>query len=379
MASRRGALKATAALAAVRLCGGTLLPGTAAFAQSGPGERPQRVAAIQFAPKIGDVEANLARADVLVREALGKGAQWIVLPEFFPTGTAMHPTLLDSYQPLDGRPVQMLKQLATTGKAYVCGSFMARSGADAYNTMVIACPDGELFTHDKDYPTMVFESAFYAAGEDATYVEQLTKAGASTSGDRIPARAGNTPDGLFTHGNRSIGAAVCWELVRTRTAKRLVGKVDIVVASSGWWTADPGRSWPGLSQDQARASWNEHQVLIDTAPQRIARMVGAPVIHANFTGPNPGFTSVAFDREANGRYLGSSQIVDGQGKTVGRMGTEEGILLAELALGRAPPTERITDEFWMQQVSDSMRRRWATTGAAGRDHYIKATRTRLAR
>lgn len=379
MASRREALKVIAAMSTVRLAGGTLIPVTAAFAQTGAEQKTQRVAAVQFEPKLGDVNVNLARAEVLVREALGKGAHWIVLPEFFPTGTAMHPVLFDSYQPLDGRPMQMLKQLATTGKAYVCGSFMARSGADAYNTMVVACPDGELLTHDKDYPTMIFESAFYAAGEDATYVEQLSKAGASTSSDRIPARAANTPDGLFSHGNRSIGAAVCWEIVRMRTAKRLVGKVDVVVASSGWWTADPGRTWPGLSKDQAQAGWNEHQSLIDTAPQRFARMIGAPVIHANFTGPNPGFVSISFDREANGRYLGSSQIVDGQGKTIARMGTEEGVLLAELTLARTPPTEEITDDFWMQEVSDSMRRRWATTGAVGRDHYIKSTRTRLAR
>ena len=60
----------------------------------------------------------------------------------------------------------MLKQLATTGKAYVCGSFMAVSGGDAYNTMVVACPDGQVSTHDKDFGTQIFESAFYAAGED---------------------------------------------------------------------------------------------------------------------------------------------------------------------------------------------------------------------
>ena len=36
-----------------------------------------RVAAIQMTPKLGDVDANLAQAEQLVREATRKGAQWI--------------------------------------------------------------------------------------------------------------------------------------------------------------------------------------------------------------------------------------------------------------------------------------------------------------
>ena len=109
-------------------------------------------------------------------------------------------------------------------------------------------------------------------------------------------------------------------------------------------------------------------------------MLGVPVVHANFTGRNVGYANLAFDREANGRYLGSSQIVDAEGKTVARLSTtEQGVLVADVAIGRKPATEKISEEFWLSEVSDSMRRRWATTGAAGRDFYLKETRTRLAR
>ena len=58
---------------------------------------------------------------------------------------------------------------------------------------------------------------------------------------------------------------------------------------------------------------------------------------------------------------------------------DEGVRVAQVALRRMPPTEEITDEFWMPEVSDAMRRRWAATGAAGRDHYIQSTQPRLAR
>ncbi len=339
----------------------------------------QRVAAIQFEPKLGDVAANLARVDALTREAMSKGARWVVLPEFFPTGTALHPSLFNSYQPLDGRATQLLKELARTGKAYVCGSLMARSGADAFNSQVLACPDGALLTHDKDFPTMMFESAFYAGGEDAAYAERLAKDGARTDAARVPTRGESSADGAFSHEGVGIGTALCWEIVRTRTAKRLAGKIDILLTSSGWWTADPGGSWPGLAPAQAQATWNEHQALIDAAPQRMARVLGVPVVHANLAGPNPGYASLAFDREASGRYLGSSQVVDAQGKTVARLGREPGVLIAEVAFGRQAPSEAAPDDFWFPEVSDAMRRRWATSGALGRDHYLKETRPLLAR
>ena len=376
--SRRHMLKFAGATALARSALALSLP-TTVMAQGNMERSAQRVAVIQFEPKLGDINANLSRADALVRDALNKGARWVVLPEFFPSGTAMHPSLFGSYQPVDGRPTEMLRDLAKLGRAYVCGSFLTKSGSDAFNTLVLACPDGSTFTHDKDFPTMVFESAFYAGGEDDAYAQRLSEDGARTASQRVPARVGSSSDGAFTHSGTSIGTALCWEIVRSRTAKRLVGKVDILLASSGWWTADPERDWPGLRPEQARTGWNEHQALITAAPQRMARMLGVPVVHANFTGPNPGYATLAFDRVANGRYLGSSQIVDAEGKTVARLGAEQGVLIAEVAIGRQPVTEKISDDFWLPEVAEGMRRRWTTTGATGRDYYLKETRAKLVR
>ena len=44
------------------------------------------VAAIQMYSVPGKVEANLARAEALVRQAAAAGAELVVLPEFFNTG-----------------------------------------------------------------------------------------------------------------------------------------------------------------------------------------------------------------------------------------------------------------------------------------------------
>jgi hypothetical protein len=108
----------------------------------------------------------------------------------------------------------------------------------------------------------------------------------------------------------------------------------------------------------------------------MARLLGVPVIHANFTGPTTGYSSLTFDQEANGRYLGSSQIVDATGKTLARLGTEEGVLLADVVVGRQQSSEEIPDGFWIAEVSESMRGRWPTSGAAGRDYYLRETRVK---
>jgi predicted amidohydrolase len=106
-------------------------------------------------------------------------------------------------------------------------------------------------------------------------------------------------------------------------------------------------------------------------------MVGAPVVHANFVGNNPGYASLSMDKEAQGRYLGNSQIIDAQGNVLASLGAEQGTLHATLKLGRIKPTEPVTDDFWHSDVSATMRRRWANSGAQGRDYYIKETRKRL--
>ena len=75
--------------------------------------------------KLGDVAANLAQAEGLVRDALRDGAQWIILPEMFTTAAAFHPNLLRAIEPIDGAPMQLLKRLAREGNAVVGGSFLA--------------------------------------------------------------------------------------------------------------------------------------------------------------------------------------------------------------------------------------------------------------
>ena len=127
---------------------------------------------------LGEVAANLENAEHWVRLALREGAQSIVLPEFFTTAIALHPTrLVNAYRTLEGLPMQLLKSLAKEGNAHVGGSFLARSGADVFNTFVLASPGGQVYTHDKDFPTTNIETSVYAGGEDDEFVKELARRG----------------------------------------------------------------------------------------------------------------------------------------------------------------------------------------------------------
>ena len=44
-----------------------------------------KVAAIQMNCKLGDVDANLEKAEGLLKEAVEKGAEWAIFPELFNT------------------------------------------------------------------------------------------------------------------------------------------------------------------------------------------------------------------------------------------------------------------------------------------------------
>jgi predicted amidohydrolase len=165
------------------LLAGVAATGAAAIARAA--QKPVRVAAIQIHPKLADVSANLERAEQLILEAVRQRAEWIVLPEFFTSGLAYDPVNLpNAPRPLDGEPLQMLKRLARKGQASIGGAFLARSGRDVFNTFVLSLPTGEVFSHDKYFPTTSMESSLYAGGEDDEFVRRSRRRAPRCAGSR---------------------------------------------------------------------------------------------------------------------------------------------------------------------------------------------------
>lgn len=103
------------------------------------------VAAVQLT-STADIASNLARARRLVREAAGRGAQVVALPEHFAYlgPEDKHPPVA---QPLSGTLVQEFSQLAQELKIFLLlGTFpeVTASGGRPYNTSVLLGPDGQL-------------------------------------------------------------------------------------------------------------------------------------------------------------------------------------------------------------------------------------------
>lgn len=294
-----------------------------------------RVAAVQIEADVGNVDHNLEACERQVNRAAVEGAAWIVLPEFFSTGVAFCPGLSRDAAPSDGAPTRLLRDLARRHGAHVGGSTLVRDqDGHVRNAFLLAGPNGRLLgRHDKDLPTM-WENALYVGGDDSGRIET---------------------------GSATVGVALCWELLRTQTVKRLAGQVDLVLGGSGWWSVP---KWPSLAGAEIRNARRATQ-----APQVFARHVGAPVVHAAHAGPLscrfPG-TPLTY----RGHFEGGAQVCDASGKVLAFRGRERGnsVAVADVETGRAAPAPT-PGRFWLQRRGAVAAFAWAHQNRHGRRVY----------
>jgi predicted amidohydrolase len=306
-----------------------------------------KAAAVQLEVAIGDVERNLVECERLSRAAARAGAQLIALPEFFTTGVAFEPALADAALAPDGAAAQTLASVGRDEHVYVGGSFLSRDDdGEVRNAYLLAGPDGTLLgRHDKDMPTM-WENAFYVGGTD---------------------------DGVIDAGDFTAGAAVCWEFMRSATARRLRGRVDVVVGGSNWWSIP---AWPPrvlTSRMEAR-----NTALARRAPLVFGRYVGAPVVHGAMCGALqcrfPDLPAVRY----HGRLEGHALVADRDGNVLAERGPTDGsgFVIADIELGRSTPAEPVPDRFWLHRRGWLSAYVWNSQRVHGRRWYRRHVRGR---
>ena len=305
-----------------------------------------RVAAVQLEPRIADVPANLEACERLADQAAAAGAEWIMLPEFFTTGMGFVAELADCALRPDGEATALLLELAARHGATVGGSFLCRDpDGEVRNAYLLATPDGIAGRHDKDLPTM-WENAFYIGGHD---------------------------DGIIRTGELTVGAAVCWELMRTQTAHRLRGRVDMVVGGSFWWSIPGG--WRPRAVMRRREAANERRAT-SVAPA-MAAYVGAPVVHASHCGPltcpMPGLPL-----DYSGHIEGGASIADAAGRVLAFRDRREGagLAVADVEPGRVAPRRAIPDRYWLHRRDPISAATWVAQRAHGRYWYPRHARGR---
>lgn len=275
-------------------------------------------AAVQLEASLADVAANLAACERLGDEAGRAGARIIALPEFFSTGIGFTPALADAALPPDGPAAQLLTKLARRHAALVGGSFLCRD-ADGHvrNAYLLAGPTGIVGRHDKDYPTM-WENAFYVGGDD---------------------------DGIIDVDGYQVGAAVCWELMRTGTVRRLQGRVDLLMTGSGWWSIPRWR--PRTVFDRLEHS---NRLTARAAAASFSRYVGAPCVHAAHAG-NLECSMPWLPATYRGHFEGSTLITAASGEIIAERRAEEGegVVLGEITVGRHDPSLTAPDGFWLHK------------------------------
>ena len=301
---------------------------------------------MQLEVALADVPANLVASESIAREAARDGAEAIALPEFFTTGAVFLPELAGAALAPDGAATEMLLRVAREEGVLIGGSFLCRDpDGEVRNAYLLAGPDGVLGRHDKDLPTM-WENALYVGGDD---------------------------DGVIEAGELTVGAAVCSEFMRSATARRLRGRVDLVLGGSNWWTVP---RWP--SAGYTRRAEQANAALAARAPRLFGRYVGAPVVHAAIAGsfecPMPELPAITY----RGAFQGGAQIADADGRVLARREGNEGTgyVIAEVEARRTQPLDPVPEDFWLYRRGALSTVAWNTQRVFGRRWYARHVRGR---
>lgn len=308
-----------------------------------------RAAAIQVEARVADIPWNIEHASRLVDEAVKRGAELVALPEFFTTCIIYDERVFGCSLPQENPALDMLKEKARRHGIHVGGSYLEMRDGDVYNTYVFVEPDGTVHRHDKDLPTMI-ENAFYVGGRDT---------------------------GLMQTSLGPVGAAVCWETVRTQTVKRLRGKVGLLMTGSHWWS-EPGWKWLG----QRAVDMHEGNArMMERTPGTFAALIGAPLLHAAHASVIEGgllvLPGTRLTAPMRTRLMGETQIVGGDGTLLQRRRYQEGagVLVDDIVLGCTTPRAEIPPRFWIPKFSPMLYFQWYHQNAAGKSAYRWAKRT----
>jgi predicted amidohydrolase len=212
-------------------------------------------------------EENRALSVATAREAFGRGAQLVLLPELIVPGyVAGRERLPDVAEPLDGPTVEAWTDVAADAGGYVAGGFCERDGDRLYNTAVIVGPDGPLL-HYRKLHLFRQEKLAFEPGDLGLPVAEL-------------------PFG-------TVGLCVCYDLRFVETVRLLALEgAELICVPTAWVT--------GFDRER----WDAHGL----APQALGAVVQANLSQV--------FIACASQAGSNGdlEFLGSSLIADPFGK-----------------------------------------------------------------
>lgn len=297
-----------------------------------------KVAAIQLNADFADVLSNLMKSESYVKSAASAGAELILLPEFFSSAAGFSEKMINVA--LQNRQIkQWLKRLAYEYQIIIGGSYINFDGKNAFNLFALAFPNGDVFEHRKDIPTQ-FENCYYTNGDENNVLV--------------------TPIG-------NIGVALCWEMIRYDTLRRISGKVDFVLAGSCWW--DLPIDAPKEREHLRRYNQN---LAFDT-PATVAKLLGVPIIHANHCGKIMANNFPDSDKVQTRQLVGATQIIDGNGHVLAKRHFSEdaGIVISDISWDTSKRIEErdFPNKYWIPDLPEAYINAWDTINPKAKIYY----------
>ncbi len=251
--------------------------------------------------KVSDeLEDNVARGMQMVREAAGRGATVVLLPELFEAHywpQAQRERFFERAHPVDGHPfIGRFQALARDLEVVLPLSFFEKSGHAHYNSLVMIDATGDLLglyrkSHIPDGPG--YMEKYYFTPGDTGFKAFSTRAG-------------------------TIGAAICWDQWYPESARAMALQGAEVLLYPTAIGSEPEAAGP-----------------MDTSRMWRRVMVGHAVANACYLGAaNRVGTEVVEGSEQT--FYGTSFICDYSGEILAEASkTEEAVLVANLDLEQA--------------------------------------------
>jgi N-carbamoylputrescine amidase len=259
------------------------------------------IACAQMACATFDPRSNLAKADHLIKEASLLGARLVLLPEVLTTGYTYDRRLHDFAEPIGGTTTRWMQQRSRRWGCWIGAGIVEQANNRVFDTFLLTGPAGEVFSYRKQYPAF-FEQLYFSRGRVTS---------------------------IFDTAFGRVGVMICWDMVHSRLCRELAaGRIDLLLICSAW----PDMSRGNLPLYGVRGWFNRQPV---QKPQKLAERLNVPVAYCNMTGefitrvPGLGFTYYS-------EFAGRSSIVDSNGNTSAAAGSEEGVVMADVHVGRRP-------------------------------------------
>lgn len=241
------------------------------------------IALAQMHCRPGDVEANLATIESMVRTAAHQGADLVIVPEMATTGYFVSDRFDELAELEDGPTAKRLSGIAKANAVHLAvGIILAENGA-LFDAQLLFGPDGALLATYRKVHLFSAEREWFTAGDTPVVVD--TAIG-------------------------RIGMTICYDLIFPEYSRTLVDMgAELIINSTNW-----------ITDDFQRTRWGWDGPTVEGLAGTRALENGVWLAMANCVGPEWKFDSI-----------GHSCIVAPSGKIITSAGRAQGVSQAEIA------------------------------------------------